>query len=790
MIRIDEAKQLFHLQTEHSSYVMQVLESGHLGHLHYGAKLTEDLDPQRLQIKHPLQHGGQVLYQQADPTFTLNLTRLELSTYGKGDFRDPSLHIELADGSRLTDFKVVSHLVLDLKPTYPEMPQTFDSQQQVQTLRIVLRDELQDLTLHLEYSVFETADVITRRLILINGKRQPIVLRKAMSFNLDFAEAEFEMITLDGAWIRERHPHVHPLSYGIHKIDSKKGVSSADHNPFIALKRRHTDEESGECYGFSLLYSGNFEATAEVNPHRFLRVLMGINSFDFAWNLALGESFVTPEAVLTYSKHGLATLSHHFHTLVNSHIVPPQWQNRERPVLLNNWEATYFDFDEAKLLRLARKAKQVGIELFVLDDGWFGQRDNDTKSLGDWTVNQKKLPSGIAGLASKINRIGLDFGLWVEPEMVNPDSDLYRSHPQWAIQHPKIAPSLGRNQLVLDLSNVAVRDYLIETLSRLFASANIKYVKWDMNRNLTDWYSPVWPARQQGELAHRYVLGLYAILTELTKRFPAILFESCSSGGNRFDLGMLYYMPQTWTSDNTDALERLYIQYGTTFVYPPSTIGAHVSNSPNAQVVRSTPIESRFNAAIFGLLGYELDLTRVSAFDLAVIKEQISYYKAHRKLLQFGTFTRQKSPFLSNQCVWMSSDETKNEAIVGVYQVLSQPNGGFDQYRVGMLDSTIQYRLRNRVQYHHLSIFGDLVKHALPIKLKAHGVLFQALASRYKMTAEKDDFVIAGSVLSGSGFVPKAPFVGSGYNDQVRLMGDFGSRVYHIEPIGKDVTHA
>ncbi|MCK7488390.1 MAG: alpha-galactosidase [Bacillus subtilis] len=788
MIRIDTAKQTYHPQTEHTSYIMQVLPSGHLGHLHYGARLADDVDPLTLQVKHPLQIGGQVSYQATDPTFSLNLTQLEVATYGKGDFRDPSLHIELAEGHRITDFKFVSHAILDVKPTYPEMPQTFDAKQQVQTLRMILKDELQDITLHLEYAVFESADVITRRVIVINGAQQAIVLRKAMSFALDFAEADFELISLDGAWIRERHPHVHPLSYGILKIDSKKGVSSADHNPFLALKRRHTDEEEGECYGFSLLYSGNFEATAEVNPHRFLRIMMGINSFDFAWNLQPNGIFVTPEAVLTYSKHGLATLSHHFHTLVNLHIVPSQWQHRERPVLINNWEATYFDFDESKLLRLARKAKQVGIELFVLDDGWFGKRDNDTSSLGDWTVNTKKLPSGIAGLAQKINRIGLAFGIWVEPEMVNPDSDLYRLHPDWALRHPKIEPSLGRNQLVLDLCNPLVRDHLIETMSQLFQEANIQYVKWDMNRNLSDWYSPTLPTAQQSEIAHRYVLGLYEILRTLTTRFPDILFESCSSGGNRFDLGILYYMPQTWTSDNTDALERLFIQYGTSFVYPPSTMGAHVSNSPNAQVVRSTPIESRFNAAIFGLLGYELDLTRLSAFDLAVIKEQIAYYKTHRKLLQFGTFTRHKSPFTSNQCVWTASDSATNEALVGIYQVLSQPNGGFDRYRVNMLDSKIQYRLRNRVQYHNLSLFGDLVKHALPIKLKAHGLVFQALASHYKMTAEKDDFEIAGSVLSGSGFVPKAPFVGSGYTDQVRLMGTLDRAFITSNPLERTPT--
>jgi alpha-galactosidase len=507
---------------------------------------------------------------------------------------------------------------------------------------------------------------------------------------------------------------------------------------------------------------------------------MGINSFDFSWNLAPNTEFVTPEAVLTYSDGGLTRMSQNLHELVKRHIVPLPWQDKDRPILVNNWEATTFDFTEAKLLRLARTAKKLGIELFVLDDGWFGKRNNDLSSLGDWTVNRKKLPSGIDGLAAKINKIGLDFGLWVEPEMVNPDSDLYRARPDWAIQLPNRKPSLGRNQLILDLSRPEVREYLFGVLSILLKEANIRYVKWDMNRNFSDLFSGILDAGHQGEFSHRYVLGLYDLLGKLTSDFPEVLFESCASGGNRFDLGMLYYMPQTWTSDDTDGIERLFIQYGTSMAYPPSTMGAHVSAVPNMQTLRNTPLETRFNTAIFGLLGYELDLTRCTAFEKTVIKKQVAFYKEHRHLLQFGRFSRLRNPFEGNQCVWMVSSPTGDEAVVGVYQLMAKPNGPAEKIPVQGLDPQWNYRVGNRRQYFNLRTFGDLVRHALPIRLSANGFLFNALANHYLMPSETDDIPMEGDLLNRFGFVPKQKFIGSGYTDQIRLMGDFGSRVYHI----------
>ena len=788
MIQFIEQEKLFHLQTKTSSYVMRILPSGHLAHVYYG-KMMQNVDNYtQLEPKFAVEVGSQVIYDETDKTFNLNLAQLEISTFGKGDFRDPMFHFRLSDGSRVTDFKYASHEFLPSKPHFEGLPETFDTKNDAsESLKITVTDAIADLTIEMYYTVFSDLDILTRRCAILNGKSL-VTIEKAMSMNLDFSDHDFELISLDGAWIRERHIHTRELTFGITKIDSKKGLSSSDHNPFIAIKRQHTDEELGECYGFSLIYSGNFEASAEVSPHSLLRILMGINSFDFYWQLAPNDVFVTPEVVLTYSSSGLSKLSQNLHELINHHIVSPEWQNQERPILINNWEATSFDFTESKLLKLARSAKQLGIELFVLDDGWFGTRNDDTQSLGDWTINPQKIPSGLKRLVDKINKIGLNFGIWVEPEAINPHSDLYRLHPDWAIKLPNRLPSYGRNELILDLSRYEVIEYLFTSLCHLFDQAPITYCKWDMNRNFSDVFSNSLDALHQGEFTHRYVLGLYDLLAKLKHRYPQILFESCASGGNRFDLGMLYYMPQTWTSDNTDGIERLFIQYGTSMVYPPSTMGAHVSYAPNMQTLRNTPLETRFNTAIFGLLGYELDLTRCSRFEKKVIKQQVAFYKEHRSLLQFGKFTRLVNPFNNNECIWMMMSPSKDEAIIGVYQLLAKPNGAMQKVEVRGFDSQKTYRIVNRKQYANLRMFGDLIKHALPIRINANGLLFNILANNYMMTQENDDILTTGDVLNHHGFIPKQRFIGSGYTDKVRLMGDFGSRIYYIKQEERGIT--
>lgn len=779
MINYNEKERAFKLDTEKTSYLIRIYPSGHLGHLYYGKRLESVKSLADLELKFGIEVGNQVLYDQADRTFNLNLALLEMSTFGKGDYREPMLHFRFQDGSRLTDFKYKEHKILESKPRFAGLPETFAGvEEKVETLIVTLEDAVRKLEVDLYYSLFVACDVIARRAVVRNNSADALIIEKGLSMNLDLLNEDYQAVSLDGAWINERQVHVHDLGVGILKIDSKKGVSSNDHNPFVAIKEKKATEEYGRCYGFSLVYSGNFEATMEVTPHNLLRILMGINSFDFYWNLRENEEFVTPEVVLTYSEQGMTKLSQNIHELIKRNLIKPDWQNKERPVLLNNWEATSFSFNERKLLKMARRAKKLGIELFVLDDGWFGKRDDDTRSLGDWYPNRRKLPSGIKGLCEKINRLGLSFGIWVEPEMVNPDSDLFRAHPDWVISHPDYKPSLGRNQLVLDLSNPVVREYLFEVLTELFESANITYCKWDMNRNFSDVFSPYLDALDQGGLYHRYYLGLYQLMESLTARFPEILFEACASGGNRFDLGMLYYMPQIWTSDNTDGYERVKIQYGTSLCYPQSVMGAHVSNIPNMQTLRHTQLETRFNIASFGLLGYELDITRLTPYERKVIKKQIAFYKKHRQTLQFGRLVRIKNPFLEDDAALMVISSDGSEAVLGIFQCLENPNAPLEKIRVRELSNDNEYLITNRTQYFNLGMFGDLVKHALPIDMNQHGILFHILKNHYLMPAEKEAQQEYGAVLNQNGFIPKQRFIGTGYNQNVRLMCDFGSRLY------------
>ena len=780
MIYIDEEKQLFHIQTKNTSYIMNVLPSKHLGHLYYGQILDINNGIEHLEIKHNIEVGGQVVYHENDKTFNLNLAFLEMPTYGKGDFREPMVHIRLHDGSRITDFKYIGFVVTE-KPVFKEMPETKSNNKHVETLIITVKDELQNIEMDLHYSVFVETDVIVRRVVIKNTSKKSIVLEKALSMNLDIQSDDYFLTTFDGAWIRERQLNSRKIEQGILKIDSKKGVSSSDHNPFIVLSKDQTNEQYGDCYGFGLIYSGSFEAIVEKSPYDIVRVQMGINCFDFFWDLKSKEEFITPEVVMSFSSTGFNRLSQNYHSLIKNNIIKPDWLDKERPVLFNNWEATMFDFNQRKLLTLAKKAKKLGIELFVLDDGWFGNRNDDTSGLGDWVVNPKKLPLGLEKLAKKINQIGLDFGLWVEPEMVNVDSDLYRAHPDWVVKHPKIHPSFGRNQLILDLTKQEVRDYLVESISNVIQSANIKYIKWDMNRNFSDLYSTNLNETNQGKLLHLYQLGLYGILERITSKFPEVLFESCASGGNRFDMAMLYYMPQIWTSDNTDAYERQLIQYGTSYCYPQSVMGAHVSDSPSQQVVRRTPLETRFNISAFGLLGYEFDLTHLTTFETKVIQKQIAFYKQHRKLLQFGTFHRLKSPFDSNNTYLAVTSKNREECILGVFKTLEQPNKGFETIPMYMLDKNLMYHVKNRTQFFNLSQFGYLIKHALPIRINPNGILFHFLKNRYLYEVEKEDQYVSGEKLVHHGFVPKQNFIGSGINDQVRLMGDFGSRLYYFK---------
>ena len=542
------------------------------------------------------------------------------------------------------------------------------------------------------YTAFEGLDAITRRVTVTNRGAAPCTVKRLFSASLDFPREGYDLVQLCGGWADERHVERRPLSRAVTCVQSGRGISSHEHNPFIALCSPEATEYSGDVYGFNLVYSGSFAAVAEVDNQPSVRVLMGLNPENFSWRLEPGERFETPEAVLVYSGEGFSAMSHTYHDLYRNHLCRGQWKNKSRPVLINNWEATYFDFNREKLLALAKEAADVGIELFVLDDGWFGHRDADDCSLGDWVVNTEKLGGSLADLAEDIHRLGMQFGLWFEPEMISPDSDLYRAHPDWCLHCGGRLRSTMRHQLVLDMSREDVVNYVIQAVSDILSSCPIDYVKWDMNRSLSEVGSALLPPERQGEVYHRYMLGVYRIMETLTSRFPHVLFEGCASGGGRFDPGILYYMPQIWTSDNTDAVERLKIQYGTSLAYPLSCMSAHVSTCPNHQVGRTTPLATRFHAALTGSFGYELDLCSMSPEEKEAVKAQIVEYHRYQEILTKGRFYRLLDPADNAYCAWMTVSEGREEALVCYFKILSDNKRLPLSLRLRGLDPERRYR--------------------------------------------------------------------------------------------------
>jgi len=690
-IEFFEDRGIFHLQNNEISYVIKILKNGQLGHLYWGKKIK---NAERLDRYPVSQHRPYEAYAVKDDTgFILENIAREYPSFGQSDFREPAYQIENETGSIISDLKYKDHKIYPGKKSLDTLPSVYvEQQEEAESLDIKLYDDVLDLELTLTYTIFKDNPIISRSVNFKNRGNQKINLKRALSVSVGFDNRDLELLQLSGAWGRERDIIRRPLEQGITKIDSKRGGSSHQQNPFAALVEPETDEYHGEAYGFSLVYSANFIAQAEKNHYGKTRITMGINPFNFNWLLESDEEFQTPEVVMNYSDQGLNKMSQNFHQLYRNHLLKGKHRDRERPVLINNWEGTYFDFDTDKILEMAAAAAEVDIELFVLDDGWFGKRNDDTSSLGDWYVNEEKLPGGLKYLAQEINKLGLDFGLWFEPEMISPDSDLYRKHPEWAIQVKNRKSSLSRQQLILDLSRRDVQDYIIEKVSKILNKANISYVKWDMNRPMTEYGSLKLNSERQRELNHRYILGLYRVLEEITSSFPEILFESCAGGGGRFDPGMLYYMPQTWTSDNTDAVERLKIQYGTSMVYPPSSMGAHVSAVPNHQVKRSPSLKMRYDTASFGNLGYELDLTKLDEEEIKVVKDQVNNYKQIRKLVQFGDFYRLRSPFAGNFTAWSYLDAEKEELLVGFYQVLASPNPREEKLKLKALDAQADYK--------------------------------------------------------------------------------------------------
>ena len=684
----------FHLYNNEVSYIMRIMENGQLENLYYGKKIHDKED---FAYFHDEAMRSQMSVCIPEPgLLSMQYTRQEYPSYGTGDYRSPAVTIAQENGSRIIDFKYAGHEIYSGKKEILPLPATYvEGKEEAETLEVTLHDNVMDTDLILSYTIYEAYPVITRNTKFVHKGKEKIVLERAMSASVEFLDMDYEMVQLSGGWSRERYVKNRKLEMGIQSIQSLNGTCcGAEHNPFLALKRPHTTESQGEVYGFSLVYSGNYLGQVEVSTFDMTRVMMGINPEDFSWELKSGESFQTPEIVMVYSDKGLNKMSQTYHRLYRKRLMHGEWRDKARPILLNNWEATYFDFNEEKILTIAKKAKEAGVELFVLDDGWFGARNDDYRGLGDWYVNLEKLPDGISGLSKKVEELGLKFGLWVELEMVNKDSDLYRAHPDWIISAPNRFESHARHQNVLDFSRKEVVDYIYEMIAKVIRESSISYIKWDMNRYMSEPYSKGSAPCEQGKVMHKYILGVYDLYTRLTTEFPHILFESCASGGARFDPAMLYFAPQTWCSDDTDASERTKIQYGTSYVYPIVSMGSHVSAVPNHQMHRITPIETRANVAYFGTFGYELDLNLLSDAEIETVKKQITFMKEHRELIQMeGDFYRLLSPFEGNETAWMVVSSDKTQAVAAFYQRLNKVNASWLRLKLDGLDANTKYEV-------------------------------------------------------------------------------------------------
>ena len=743
----------FLLKTEHYAYLLRINDQGLVEQLHFGMPITM-ADAEAMVLRPGLGWGSAVLLAEGHPESCMDTMALAWSGSGRGDYRESPLEVSVATDLRYAGFNITKGVV-DMKGGLPQ------ALGEAESLEILL--EQPGLRLRLIFTAFETA--MTRRCVLENTGDRAVTLQKLMSYELDLP-GNYEMTTFDGGWIAEMRKHTLPVLDSRVVNESVTGASSNRHNPGFMLSEPGAGEDHGRVYGFNLVYSGNHYAGAQRSLQGLTRVMQGISPSNFQWMLEPGQAFETPEGVLCWSGDGFGGLSRQMHKFVNEHIVPKAWQYRPRPVLYNDWEGCMFDFNQRILLNLAKKAKELGCELFVLDDGWFGKRDNDLAGLGDYTVNKKKLPSGLKGLGDRLHAMGLEFGLWFEPESVNMDSDLYRAHPDWALTDG-FEPVLGRHQLLLDLTKAEVRDYIADNMCRILDDGGITYVKWDMNR-----HSPA-----LGGKAHQYILGLYEVLRRVFGPRPHILLESCSSGGNRFDLGMLCFSPQIWCSDNTDPVERLTIQENLSYLYPQSTFGAHVSAAPHAQTLRTTPLYTRGNVSFFGCLGYELDLAHLLPVEEKEIQEQIKLYKQYRQVFQFGAFRRTAGG-------WQVS--TGNTTLAGVFHGCRMAAPGYEYLRVKGLAKDKIYRFRTRPQQLRIGQFGDLVKHVAPVPLNPNGVVLRAADRHMTMPDGIHQGKAGGGALEAG--IPMMPaFRGTGYDTNQRTQLDFGSNLYIIE---EDGSHA
>lgn len=767
----------FILSGEDFSYVISVDKFNHLATSYIGHRLLDGEEVTALSYRESFPPGSSVVYDESvDPDYSYDQRPLEVATLGKGDYREPSIILR-KNNEELFDFKYVDYQLKEKLSMEVKLPTPHDVND---VLILRLRDERNKVSLYLQYGVTETA--IVRNVKLVNESEDDLTVIKLLSLNLDIPNQNYTLYAPYGSWASEFNIAAKPLTPGIYVHEAKTGSSSAKHNPFTLLLKNGLSSTSGPSFGFNFIYSGSHYTAYELSTFDNIRIQIGLNPSDFHPVIKPNEQIETPFAVLTYSNNGQNGVSQNLHQFTTDHILRHEHAKAMRPIVVNNWEATYFKFNEKKLHQIIDNASDLGIELFVLDDGWFGRRNDDTGGLGDWTLNPKKLPKGLGALSDYAGKKGLKFGLWFEPEMISYDSKLYENHPEWMLHVEGVKPSSGRHQYILDLSLTEVQDYLIKSLSDVLASAPINYVKWDFNRVFSDVGSIKTPTNR---LLYDYYLGLYRVLDEITKAFPAILYENCASGGGRFDLGMLSYFDQTWTSDNSDAGARLIIQSGAALAYPLVTISNHVSAVPSHQMLRSTPLHTRFNVAAFGVLGYELDLDDFNPLEKKWSKAHIEYYKKHRELLQFGKFYQLANPSTADHYLWCVVSENQDEALVGYYQVINSLIKGQDRIKtVGLIDDAL-YEVEVLRQDHEIKMFGGLVKMVLPPGIEADGKIVTALNKRQSVESlmkigSNEKYLVSGKALNDGALLLNPQWRGTGINQTTRILGDFGSTLIYI----------
>lgn len=766
--------QIFLLETDELSYVFHVNESGLLIHDYFGSKITiDDFDISAINKKETCAKGTTVIYDQKEEQLSMETALLEFSFPHKGDFKTTPILLNNASHGYVFDFSFTGYEVKDSIQELEGLPTPHDGDQE---LVITLKEKDLDVILELHYLLFASANVIARNVVLLNKSNEELHIHKLLSYQLDFINRNFELMSFTGGWATEMHEQIQELKVGKYVHESRTGNSSAKCNPLFVLKEKGASQDCGGTYIFNLIYSGNHIEEVELNTYGNVRVQAGINPFCFDFKLNTDDKFETPFGVMTYSNKGINGARKNMHHFVNNHIIPNQWNNTLRPVVINNWESTMFKFKESSLMKIAKAGKKIGAEMFVLDDGWFSTRNDDSHGLGDYDVNKKKLPHGLKGLAKKVNKIGMQFGLWFEPEAVNPSSKLYEAHPDWAIQCPNSKPVLSRNQLLLDLTKKEVREYIIENVSNILDSANIEYVKWDMNRNMTDIFSK----NENGEFFHRYILGLYEVMGEITRRHPKVLFEGCASGGNRFDLGILSYFPQIWTSDCSDAIERLRIQGNISIGYPLSTISAHLSSSPSGQPLRVVPVDTRINVASFGVFGIELIPSEMNKLERERAKLLIEDYKKNRETYQFGDFYV-SSEIGDNLIKWEVLNQNQNSAIIGHFNILQRLDAPDSQLKTHGINEDNKYHVYTRPFKHEISKFGGLINVVAPFHVNPNGKMAKLIGKFVKIDSEIDDYVVYGDVLNNGAVTLNPEWSASGINQKVRVLGDFGSRIYYIE---------